>query len=974
MALKSKQSSQRVLRISHANVRSILAHSRLLNIQIMCVNHMVDILCLSETWLNAKHPQSIIQIPGFQEPFRHDRLSGRGGGVAVYVRDGLGASVINSVSSPLFECVVLSVTTSYRSTLTVITCYRPPESDVYQFVYFLDQILSQLPEKHCRNLCIVGDFNAKHSTWLPSQHSDLAGDELYNLALSHGLSQVVSESTYTTLSGKKVLLDLMFVNQPQLVKSCTVLPPLADHCPTHLTLFCTRARMTSNTKKLTKAWCWNHPSADYDGLREALSYVDWSVLQECNDASIAVSLWEKLLFSVVANFIPSKITVTQSKPWYSAYLHRLARTRDRLFRRAKGLESSSHCATAYRNVRNLYVKELRFAQRQYHRNLGRRLSRECLNVNPQFWWSQIKAACGWSIRKAIPTLTDGQQKILLTSADKAEALNAFFAQQCSAPVLTSNPHVSVHVQKTPEFAFSEVSRAEVLDVLKSLNVWKSSGLDEISARLLKECRNELAWPLCYLFNLSISTSVYPDAWKKAVVFPLYKHKGDRQSLSAYRPISLLSAVSKVFGRVVKKQLLKFCTDNLIIPDEQFGFLPGRSTVWQLLSILETWQEALDSGHVVHALFVDVAKAFDRVNHELLLAKLRAAGAAASALKWLDSYLVNRKICTRVDGAVSSFKLTTSGVPQGSVLGPLLFLIYFRDLPAAIQSSTTAMFADDTLVYDVRCNSSSCCSVASNLPRLNVWAQNWNVTFNACKSADMLISRRRTGISRLPPTLSLQGEQVPRCREMKHLGVVLTKQLSWSAHVQYLVRKVASKVVLLKRMAYNLHLPSYAVERCYLSMVRPILEYASPVWNSCSKSDGLRLEKLQLSVARAALGIRRHDLSDSAVLSRIGWPTLAWRRRHQILFLFWKLRNGEGPPVLAAMVPKSINDRVNYGFRKAASLQMPFCATEQHLNSFLPSATILWNSLPADLQSHMSSSIFRQSLINHFASDRFSFGL
>ena len=204
--------------------------------------------------------------------------------------------------------------------------------------------------------------------------------------------------------------------------------------------------------------------------------------------------------------------------------------------------------------------------------------------------------------------------------------------------------------------------------------------------------------------------------------------------------------------------------------------------------------------------------------------------------------------------------------------------------------------------------------------------------------------------------------------------MLTSNLSWWSHISHLLQKMAPKVTLLKTMAYRLHLPRLVVCRCYLAMVRPVLEYASAVWVNCCKQDALTLEKLQLRVARAA----RHgcaDLSDTETLAQLTWPTLAWRRRLHCLLLFWKLVNHQGPPQLESLLPPAAGDRApQYGFRKRQNIAFPFCATKRHARSFLPAAIALWNDLPAHIQSLSTAQSFRHALSSQFCHDRFCFGL
>ena len=284
--------------------------------------------------------------------------------------------------------------------------------------------------------------------------------------------------------------------------------------------------------------------------------------------------------------------------------------------------------------------------------------------------------------------------------------------------------------------------------------------------------------------------------------PIFKQKGSHSDSAFYRPIALLPCVSKVFESIVHEQLLAHCFKVDCIPDEQFGFLPKRSAVWQLLAFLSDWECALDNGYCVHACFLDMAKAFDRVDHATLLRKLASVGVRGQALMWFTSYLTGRRICTTVDGVRSSLRPISSGVPQGSVLGPLLFLLFYRDLPS-VASSSCAMFADDTLMYDSSCSGSvtqPCCRLAPDLLILGRWATDWSTSFNASKSSHMLVRRQHGVIS--SPELVLDSTAIPAVPCAVHLGVHLSS-LSWSAHVAALLQRVRFKVYMLRRLAYRL---------------------------------------------------------------------------------------------------------------------------------------------------------------------------
>ena len=322
-----------------------------------------------------------------------------------------------------------------------------------------------------------------------------------------------------------------------------------------------------------KSYCtWDYQNADFDSLREALQRVDWSVLHSFSDPTEAVDVWSRLFHSVLIQYIPQKKVKIdpQGKPWNSSYLHCLARVRDRLFRRSHQPTATPQTKMAHKKVRNLYVHELRVAERSYYRNLEAQLSFESLKCCLHYWWSRLKAICGWQSDHSTPPLSDGIQVVTEPKA-KAEMFNSAFSTQCSHPPAKQVPLMPRSVHNGVKFEFTVIQECDVLSVLKAVNVWKACGLDGFSSKVLQACASELAKPLAFLFNLSLSRSIYPDQWKLALVNPIYKNKGSKALPGSYRPISLLSNVSKVFGRLVKNQLLSFFSEHEVIPDEQFGF-------------------------------------------------------------------------------------------------------------------------------------------------------------------------------------------------------------------------------------------------------------------------------------------------------------------------------------------------------------------------------------------------------------------
>ena len=439
--------------------------------------------------------------------------------------------------------------------------------------------------------------------------------------------------------------------------------------------------------------------------------------------------------------------------------------------------------------------------------------------------------------------------------------------------------------------------------------------------------------------------------------------------SSYRPIALLSSVSKVFERLVYNQLVRHCLDNDLLPDEQFGFLKGRSAEWQLLSLLQEWHSALDSRFCVHTVFLDAAKAFDRVDHTILLSHLAEIGVSGTSLSWFWSHLSGRRIRTRVDGAVSKPLQVTSGVPQGSVLGPLLYLLHVKDVPRRTEGGC-ALFADDTMLYRCGCTALRqlpCCPLEGDLQQLSVWAEENKVAFNASKSATLLVGGKSG--RKFLQCLHVNNAPVPHKQSHRHLGVVLSESLRWDDHISHVLKLIAAPLALCKVLAYRHRLPPSCIRRFYCAFVRPRLEYCSAVWGGCCRKLQNRLEGVQLQAARAI--VQLPHLGHKDLLFRSNLPSLGWRRKIHRLEVLWKLVNNQGPPQLQALLPRDAASRCHYSLRAAHSLEFPESSSSRTLGSFLGLSIPEWNSLPLEVVSAPSCSSFRSRACAFFAPDRFS---
>ncbi|MCG8078251.1 MAG: reverse transcriptase family protein, partial [Candidatus Thiodiazotropha taylori] len=440
-----------------------------------------------------------------------------------------------------------------------------------------------------------------------------------------------------------------------------------------------------------------------------------------------------------------------------------------------------------------------------------------------------------------------------------------------------------------------ISVQDVLDVLKHLDVTKALGPDLISPRLLREGAEILAQPYSIVFNRSIEQGYFPSTWKEANLTPIYK-KDDKSSPSNYRPISLLSSVGKILERCVHRYLYNYVVAHQILTPLQSGFVQGDSTTYQLLHTYHQICEAVDGGREVRAVFCDISKAFDRVWHKGLLYKLRAIGCSGNILRWFSNYFLNRRHRVLLNGQSSNWASVQAGVPQGSILGPLLFLIYINDIVKEI-GCNIRLFADDTSLFIiVDCPLQAATLLNNDLNTISDWAAKWLVTFNANKTMAMTFSRKRQPV--MHPPLFMSGTMINETSTHKHLGLIFSNNCNWDAHVRNISEKAWTRLNLLRALKFRISRKS--LEKMYTAYIRPLLEYSDAVWDNCSNEAKRQLESVHTEAARIITGATKLCSIEKLLLD-LGWESLQSRRNKHKLVLFYKALNGLTPSYLSDLI-------------------------------------------------------------------------
>jgi len=927
------------LTVCHVNIRGLNDH-KLSAIKANLLDQY-DIITLSETFL-SNNSCIDLSIPGFHDIIRKDRAS-FGGGVAVYVKNNLSYTRAIEYECYGIECIWLKLITC-DGTILMCTVYRPPSNRQFweHFEASIDLVKSASSTKH---LLILGDINADPCT--PD------GNRLHELCVNYNLTCHIDVPTRITQTSQSCL-DQIITNMPNFVRETNVHPPLSnnDHCTVSVKL---SFKLTKDEPYYRHIWLYD--KGDFDGLRDSIAHYDWDVCFASNNVNTMCEMWTDTLLNLARTFIPNKMVLVRpnDKPWYTNELRLLKRKIDRLYKSLRATLSvdSNEKWQMYYSLRNTYKMKIKEAVNEYNERFNVGLGDS--SINDKKWWTTVNKLLGKSKDDSVPPMYDSVTDSHITkSIDKAEYFNKYFLSHnridASNSELPEFTHVGsdVHVLE-----IIQVTEEEVLDQIKALKIGKATGPDNISAKILKEAGLTIVPSLTRLINICLSTSIVPDMWKKAHVIPIHK-QGDRHIFSNYRPISLLSVVSKILEKVVFKHVYNYFYATDLLSSHQSGFRPGDSTVNQLAYLYHTFCQAIDAKKDIKIVFCDVSKAFDKVWHKGLLYKLHKTGVRGRLLSWFENYLSQRLQRVVIKGQHSSWGGIEAGVPQGSVLGPLLFLVYINDLVDEVDCAIK-LFADDTTLYVTFDDQDACAvSLNTNLTKIKKWADTWLVNFNPTKTECMTISLKRN-VVKIP--VCYDNKPLTDVNQHKHLGVTFNNKLTWNDHIQSLLLRISK----LKDVMFYLKnkLARSTLEHIYKSFVRPKLEYASIVWADCSESNKMLLERCQSAFARVVTGARK-GTSSVLLYKEVNWPSLEDRRRESILIFMHKLFYGNCPEYLGSLLPEH-NVTSQYNLRQSHSIPHVMARTEKYRKSLIPMGVRLWNNLPLNIQSLEDLGEFKKAI-------------
>ena len=573
-----------------------------------------------------------------------------------------------------------------------------------------------------------------------------------------------------------------------------------------------------------------------------------------------------------------------------------------------------------------------------------------IHQNPKRFWSFVKS------KKASPSVSSftNNNETITDPAEIASVFASHFQDNFTVDQSVFDPNDMIDTCHGHPgmllFCSMCTDGAEVSEILSKLNISKSPGPDGISSRLLKLASPAVANTLAKIFNISIESGTFPEDWKKANVVPIYK-KGAKDDFRNYRPVSLCSTVGKIMERIVAKRLQLHLRMHGLVAEGQHGFCQGRSCATQLVTMYHDWSSILDQqpSPRIDAVFLDWSKAFDKVSHSLLLSKLHGYGICGQMLKWFASYLYGRIQRVQYSGKFSDWITVKSGVPQGSILGPLLFNIHVLDLPSFV-SSAIPQYADDTVLYRPIYSVQDEVNLQTDLDAIRTWSTINKLPLNAAKCVVMHITRSRRPIL---VSYRMGDTSLETITTHKHLGIVLSSNLEWGPHVDEVTSK-AKRLLGFIRRTVGSNDPA-TMKKLFVALVRPIIEYCAPLWTPNKESHKHKLEGVQRSFTRYCFPGPWHSRpSYDTRLQILDIPTTISRfdylRTMFVVGCLWGKYDISWEDYIKVNTSNS-RQAVNVDFRHFRS------RTDAFHNSLFVSFPRIWSTLPDDVSSEIVLNLF-----------------
>ena len=851
--------------------------------------------------------------------------------------------------NPMFiEITMDSVQLSKNIIIGVV--YRPPGTDLQQFTEVFDNTLSNIKSEQKR-CYLLGDWNLNLLSYDCHVHTTNAVDMFY----SYGFMPLINRPTRISKSSATIIDNIFTNNLSDLTSSYhgILISDISDHFP----IFHINENIGNVTQDLHIVKR-SFSALNKEAFTEQVSNANWDSIFGIGNVQEAFSTFHQKLCKLYDENFPKrkvKIRYNNHKSWLSDSLKACIKKKNGLY------YTSIKSRTAYNELmyttyRNKLKKILIKAEKEYYSKLL-----EANRGNMKKTWSVLKEVINkkkYSKTQTQFKLSDGS--LLSNQSLISEKFNDFFinigpnlAEKIPSQTITPEDYLGNRLINS--ILLSPVTEKEFDEIIKSLKKC-SPGYDELNKDILDLSLPIIKNLLMHLVNQSICQGIFPDELKIAKVTPIFK-ADDSSKFNNYRPVSVLSILSKIFEKAMYNRLIDFLETYKILYEKQFGFRKDHSTYMALMILIDKLIKCMENGEYVIGVFLDLSTAFDTVDHSILLRKLYFYGIRGTAYEWFESYLSNRKQCVLYDGVQSSMKTIKCGVPQGSILGPLLFLIYINDLATICKHTLPFLFADDTNLFKHGNDLNEMVnSLNQELLDISLWLKVNKLSLNVKKTHYMVFTSKKCTPNSLD--ITIDGCNIDRVKHTKFLGVFIDEKLNWKKHVSYISSKISKGIGIIIK-ARNL-LSLNALKTLYFSFIYPYFTYCNQVWGSACDTRLRPLVMLQKRCVRIITRSKYQDHTDP-LFARLGLLKLKDINKYFIGRFMYRWYQNKLPSMFQDMfIP--ITDIHDYDTRQSSLLYCPKFKTELGKSRCSYRAPYMWNLIiKADINPETSEAVFTKSV-------------